>query len=446
MATANLTTEALEQLRQHFNRAPYPNVALESVPCEADQLYIHNLTTAIYRRDQRVVSSVGKVILDAGCGTGYKSHMLAIANPGATIVGIDLSEDSVVMARQRFTYHQIEPAEFHSMPLERIGELGIQFDYINCDDVLYLLPDAGEALQAMRSVLKPDGIIRVNFHSETGRKLFLAAQNFFKLLGCMQGAPQASEIELVRQTMQAMKPNVTLGQKWGPAYLEQDERVLANYLLQNDKSWSIHQFFAALRIADLEFISMVDWWSWNLIDLFNDIEELPFEVVMQLSDLSIEDQLALYESINVTHRLLDILCGHPDRAIDYIPVEDWAEQTWYSAHVHFHPQLLSEDFRNYLTNSAATFKAVSIEGNLRKTRTELATIHLNHMIVGCLLPLLEGGQPFQDLLNRWIQLHPINPVTMLPFPPEAAYEPIQQTLVQLELMGYVMLEVREGAC
>jgi 2-polyprenyl-3-methyl-5-hydroxy-6-metoxy-1,4-benzoquinol methylase len=444
MVIANLTSEALEQLRQHFNRAPYPNVALESVPCEADQLYIHNLATAIYRRDQRVVSSAGKVILDAGCGTGYKSHILAIANPGATIVGIDLSEDSVVMARQRFAYHQIEQAEFHAMPLERIGELGIQFDYINCDEVLYLLPDALEALQAMRSVLKPDGIIRANFHSETGRKLFLAAQNFFKLLGCMQEAPQAWEIELVRQTMQAMKPNVTLGQKWGPAYLEDDERILANYLLQNDKSWSIHQFFSALHVADLEFISMVDWWSWNLVDLFNNIEELPFEVVMQLSDLSIEDQLALYESINVTHRLLDILCGHPDQTVEYTPIEDWPQQTWYSAQVYFHPQLLSENFKNDLVNSAAMAKTLYIESNLRKNSRELTTIHFDHGIAGCLLPLLDGGQPFQSLLNRWIQLHPLNPVTMEPFTAEYAYKPLQQTLMQLESMGYVMLEVREG--
>jgi 2-polyprenyl-3-methyl-5-hydroxy-6-metoxy-1,4-benzoquinol methylase len=441
----SLTVDKLEQLRQHFNKAPYPNIPLESVPQDANQLYLHSLTTAVYRRDQRGVYPQGKVILDAGCGTGYKSHLLAIANPGATIVGIDLSEDSVVMARQRFAYHELANAEFHAMSLEDVRELGMQFDYINCDDVLYLVPDAVQALQAMRSVLQPDGIIRANFHSETGRKIFLAAQNFFKLLGCIQGTPQASEVELVRQTMQCMKENVTLRQKWGPAYLENDELILANYLLQNDKSWSVPQFFAALRDADLEFVSMVDWWSWNLIDLFSNIDELPFEVVMQLSDMSIEDQLALYESINITHRLLDIWCGHPDRAANYTPIEDWTEQTWYSAHVHFHPQLLTEDFKNDLTTSAATASTLYIESNLRKNTAELATIRLDHGIVGCLLPLLEGGQPFQDLLNRWIQLHPINPVTMAPFASAAAYEPLQQTLVQLESMGYVMLEVREGA-
>jgi 2-polyprenyl-3-methyl-5-hydroxy-6-metoxy-1,4-benzoquinol methylase len=442
----SLTVDKLEQLRQHFNKAPYPNIPLETYPNDSKRAYNHSLVTAFYRRDQRVINPEGLVILDAGCGTGYKSLELAIANPGAKIIGVDISEDSVIMAKQRLDYHNISNCEFHPIPLEQLSELGLTYDYINCDDVLYLVPDAVVALQAMRAVLKPDGLLRINYHSQYGRQPYIIAQNFFRQLGCIQGTPQASEIELVRQTMQCMKENVTLRQKWGPAYLENDELILANYLLQNDKSWSIPQFFAALRDADLEFVSMVDWWSWNLVDLFTNIDELPFEVVMQLSDLSIEDQLALYESINITHRLLDIWCGHPDRAgVDYTPIEDWTEQTWYSAHVHFHPQLLTEDFKNNLINTAATAQTLYIEGNLRKNTAELATVRLDHGIVGCLLPLLGGGQPFQDLLNRWIQLHPTNPVTMAPFTPEAAYEPLQQTLVQLESMGYVMLEVREDA-
>ncbi len=440
---SSLTIDQLEQLRQHFNKAPYPNIPLETYPNDSKRAYNHSLVTAFYRRDQRVINPEGRVILDAGCGTGYKSLELAIANPGATIIGVDISEDSVMMAKQRLDYHKVNNYEFHAIPVERLSELGMTYDYINCDDVLYLVPDAVVALQAMQAVLKPDGLLRVNYHSQYGRQPYIIAQNFFRQLGCIQGTPQASEIELVRQTMQCMKENVTLRQKWGPAYLENDELILANYLLQNDKSWSVPQFFAALRDADLEFVSMVDWWSWNLVDLFTNIDELPFEVVMQLSDRSIEDQLALYESINVTHRLLDIWCGHPDRATDYTPIEDWTEQTWYAADVYFHPQILSEDFKHNLMNSAATAKTFYIESNLRKNASESTSIHFDHGIAGCLLPLLDGGQPFSALLNRWIQFHPLNPVTMEAFTSEAAYEPLQQTLVQLESMGYVMLEVRK---
>jgi len=84
--------------------------------------------------------------------------VLAEANPGAKIIGIDLSEKSIKLAQQRVQYHGVENVEFHSILLEDLPKLGMEFDYINCDDVLYLLPDTVAGLQAMRSVLKPDGI------------------------------------------------------------------------------------------------------------------------------------------------------------------------------------------------------------------------------------------------------------------------------------------------
>ncbi|MBE9031454.1 methyltransferase domain-containing protein [filamentous cyanobacterium LEGE 11480] len=437
---ANLTVDTLEQLRQHFNKAPYPNVPLELYPDKPNSLYIHNLTTAYYRRNQRVISPVGRVILDAGCGTGFKSLELAIANPGAKIVGIDISEDSVVMARQRLAYHKIDNVEFHAIPVEQLAQLDMQFDYINCDDVLYLVPDPIKALQNMRSVLKPEGIIRANFHSETGRRLHRVSQEFFRMLGCMQGPPEASEIELVRQVMGNLIDGVTLLQTWNKEYFSRDELVLANHLLQNDKSWSIHQFFAALKSADLEFVNMVDWWSWNLADLFNNVEELPLEVVMRLAELSIEDQLALYESMNVLHRLLDVWSGHPGQSNVYTPIEDWSDTDWYGATVHFHPQLLSAQFKQDFLACVSNSTMFNTEGYLRTTTAFPTSIFIDSVMTGCLLPLLDGARSFQDLLNRRMHLQPINPVTMEPVTPELAFLPLKQILTQLENMGYVMLE------
>ncbi|MEB3293288.1 MAG: methyltransferase domain-containing protein, partial [Synechococcales bacterium] len=161
----NLSEADLEKLRQHFNQAPYPRIPLETVPTEPYILYLHNLTTAYYRCHQKVVTPQGKVILDAGCGTGYKSLALAKSNPGAKIIGVDLSEDSVELAKQRLAFHKVENVEFYAIALEELPTLGMTFDYINCDEVLYLIPDPIAGLNALRSVLKPEGILRANFHS-----------------------------------------------------------------------------------------------------------------------------------------------------------------------------------------------------------------------------------------------------------------------------------------
>ena len=94
--------ELIENIRQQFDNTPYPRIPLEESPKDnSELLYLHNLVTAYYLRNRRVINTEGKVILDAGCGTGYKSLVLAIANPGAKIVGIDLSEESVKLAEQR---------------------------------------------------------------------------------------------------------------------------------------------------------------------------------------------------------------------------------------------------------------------------------------------------------------------------------------------------------
>jgi len=56
------------------------------------------LVNSYYLRNQKVIKTKGKLVLDAGCGSGYTSLTLAEANPGAKIVGVDISDKSVDIA------------------------------------------------------------------------------------------------------------------------------------------------------------------------------------------------------------------------------------------------------------------------------------------------------------------------------------------------------------
>ena len=117
--------EIIENIRQQFDNTPFPRIPLEQTPKDnSELLYLHNLVTAYYFRNRRVINTEGKVILDAGCGTGYKSLMLALANPGAKIVGIDLSEESVKLAEQRLQYHGVANADFYALKIEELPSLG----------------------------------------------------------------------------------------------------------------------------------------------------------------------------------------------------------------------------------------------------------------------------------------------------------------------------------
>jgi 2-polyprenyl-3-methyl-5-hydroxy-6-metoxy-1,4-benzoquinol methylase len=442
---AQLTQDSLEKLREHFNAAPYPNKPLEKSPDSPAFLYKHSLVSAVYHRDGRVTKTEGKVILDAGCGTGYGALALALANPGAKIVGVDLSEDSVDLARQRMAFWGLENCEFHAITLEALPSLGMQYDYINCDDVLYLIPDPIEGLKAMSSVLSPEGIIRVNYHSATGRAAFQLAQNAFGMLGMMAGAPCQEEVALVRQTMQSMAPDVTLrARTWTDEYLGSQEAVLANYLLRGDKSWSVKDFFAAMAAANLSFISMLDWLTWDLTTLFNSgLEDLPMEVMFAFSEMSEEEQLHFFETVHAKHRLLDVWCGRSDYQVHKVKaIMDWTSEDWDNVKIYFHPQALSQSVIEDMQNCAEASMMLNfadlpalVEGGVKT-----ATFFLDSLTLGSLLPLLSGPQSLETLKQRWLQLRPLNPLTMQSSEPDEADRPLKAILAELERIGYVMLE------
>ena len=339
----NSAVELREKIRQQFDTGPYPRLPLERSPKnEANLLYYHNLVNPYYLRNQKVIETKGKIILDAGCGSGSKSLVLAEANPGAKIVGVDISEKSVELARQRLHHHGVDNTEFHVISIEDLPQLGLEFDYINCDEVLYLFPDPSVGLQAMKSVLKPEGILRANLHSSLQRVYYYRAQEVFKMMGLMDENPEELEIELVREFMNSLKNQVELKAiTWNQNLETSEETILMNLLFQGDRGFTIREMFSALRTAELEFISMVNWRQWNLMDLFKeqDLENLPVFLAMSLPEIPVEEWLHLFELLRPVHRLLDFWCGHPNQSQSFVPVAEWTLSDWQEAQVHLQPQV-----------------------------------------------------------------------------------------------------------
>jgi ubiquinone/menaquinone biosynthesis C-methylase UbiE len=433
--------ELLEKIRQQFDFGPYPRVAIDKSPKEdISTLYFHNLVTSYYLRNQKVIDTKDKLILDAGCGTGYKSLVLAEANPGAKIIGIDISEQSLDLARKRFQHHGLENGEFHLLSIYELPNLGLEFDYINCDELLYLFPEPAVALKAMKSVLKPQGIIRSNLHSSLQRFSHFRAQEVFQMMGLMDGNPEDMEIDITIETMKALKNNVDLKAKtWHPKYEGEgkQEIILMNYLFQGDRGYTISDLFAALRAADLEFISMVNWRQWKLMDLFKEPDNLPVFLAMSLPDISVEQQLHLFELLHPVHRLLDFWCGHPNQAQPFVPVAEWTDSDWQVATVHLHPQLRTQPVKEEVVRCTTQFNPFEISKYLPVTGVQSL---VDSAVAACLLPLLESAQPIQALVERWQKLRPVHPVTLEPTAALEAFETVRQALAGLEDNGYVLLE------
>jgi len=434
----------LEQMRQQFDSAPYPRIPPEQTPNKAyNDLFVHNMVTPFYLRDRQVIDTKDKLILDAGCGTGYKALTLAIANPGAKIIGVDLSEKSVDLAKKRLEFHNFDNVEFRAMSIYDLPELGMQFDYINCDEVVYLLPDPLAGMQAMQAVLKPTGILRANLHSALQRGTIHRAQDFFRLLGLMDDAPAQDRQNTVVATMKNMHRNVDLkARTWSPILETPDgtEQIFANHLLAGDRGFTIPEMFELLDASNLSFLSMVNWRHWNLTDLFGDLEELPGLIGVGISMASPSEQLHLFELLHPIHRLFDFWCSHIDAPEPAAGIDDWSETDWQQARIYLHPQLRTQDAKAELIK--ALEKQQPFDFTQILSLPAKSAIPIDGTVAATLLALWDEPLSVKALAQRYKTISPVDLITLKPLTDEAAFQAIQKVIQYLDPFLYLLTECR----
>jgi len=99
----------------------------------------------------------GMKILDYGCGHGM--HAILPAKLGADVYGIDISEESLKIARERASHENVsEKIKFIQMDGEQITFEDNFFDIV-FDAGTFSSVDVNKALPEIKRVLKPDGIL-----------------------------------------------------------------------------------------------------------------------------------------------------------------------------------------------------------------------------------------------------------------------------------------------
>lgn len=98
-----------------------------------------------------------KKLLDYGCGNGV--HSIFLAKQGAGVVGIDLSESSLKIARKRAKREGVEnKVKFIAMDCEKMDFPGNSLDII-FDGGTFSSLDLSRAYPELSRVLKPDGFL-----------------------------------------------------------------------------------------------------------------------------------------------------------------------------------------------------------------------------------------------------------------------------------------------
>lgn len=314
-----------------YEEAPYPNAPIEQ--SAKDSLFSQfsvNLTTAQYARTHAVVDSEGAIVLNAGCGSGWETLILAEANPGAKIVAFDLSIESVKVTERRLNYHGFRDHEVFVLDLLDLPKLGMTFDLITCNDVLYLLDDPVAGLTAMREVLAPEGILRTNLHNVYTRRSMLDMQEAFRILG-LYDIPRREAAKCVREFMSNLTGLSSQRTGFKLDFYKDDTSVLNNYLLSGDKGFSMNDTFRFLREAGLGMVNLVDFPTWNIKNLF---KEMPSCIADKIDQLSQQQLLHLFELIYPNgHRLIDFWAEHVDSSILF----PWTDEQWMDGTVQLNP-------------------------------------------------------------------------------------------------------------
>jgi SAM-dependent methyltransferase len=103
----------------------------------------------------------GYRILEAGCGIGAQTLILARNSPEAFFTCVDISDESLRQAEKNARSEGITNVEFLQTDLFRLPFPPDLFDAVFVCFVLEHLKEPGEALKALRKVLRPGGEITV---------------------------------------------------------------------------------------------------------------------------------------------------------------------------------------------------------------------------------------------------------------------------------------------
>jgi SAM-dependent methyltransferase len=115
--------------------------------------------TSLLHNDTRYPD--GSHVLEAGCGIGAQTVILARNSPGARITSVDISEESLKRAGEKILQEGITNVTFRQGDIFRLPFAPGSLDHIFVCFVLEHLAEPGRALEQLHPLLKEGGSITV---------------------------------------------------------------------------------------------------------------------------------------------------------------------------------------------------------------------------------------------------------------------------------------------
>jgi len=122
-------------------------------------------------------------LLEAGCGTGYTTHVIANVRRDIEITGIDFSEGSLEFALNFSKQNNYQNIKFKWMDLRKIELNENYYDVIICSGVLHHIENPRPIFHNLCKLLKKNGIIIIGLYHPWGRFSTHVRQKIFQITG-----------------------------------------------------------------------------------------------------------------------------------------------------------------------------------------------------------------------------------------------------------------------
>ena len=261
-------------------------------------------------------------ILDAGCGTGVGTEYLVHLNPEASVVGIDLSEGALEVAKERCKRSGADRVEFHHLSLFDVEQLEGEFDLINCVGVLHHTPDPIRGIQALAKKLAPGGLFHIFVYGELGRREIQLMQKAIAMLQGEKRGDYHDGVQVGRQIFASLPENNRILQRDKQLWAlenHRDENFADMYVHPQEIDYNVETLFELIDASGLDFVGFSNPGYWDLQRLLGKTPEL-MERAANLSDRQRYRLIELLDPDNpeITH--YEFFLSRPP-----LPHNDWSD-------------------------------------------------------------------------------------------------------------------------
>ena len=256
-----------------------------------------------------------KRLLDAGCGTGNITADIASRLPDVEITAVDLTEQSLKLAKERAEEHGFKNVTFRRTNLmEYDPELGV-FDFVYSQGVMHHLSDPLTGMKNLNKYLKKDHYAFIWLYAILGRRELLDMREALKILGVdklsweqrMQLTKETRPLfwgarsTFLRRVIKVLDYLDKNGFKGFGYFLKQylhksarssfDDIILADQVLHpQDKFYRVREAVEMFNESGFEFVKILEGMSNTMVQSFG-----PNSSLTARKDLSTVDAYTLIE-------------------------------------------------------------------------------------------------------------------------------------------------------